>query len=109
MLQPEFGLTLFCRDNLVSKIRRIIAKAGPAGRSLSLALATYERDLKIQRAKNLPIASGDVSKIVDQPFFVPLYALFKRYGGIFRLSFGPKVHYFKTVLTPESSNCYTGN
>jgi beta-ring hydroxylase len=93
MLQFELGLLLFCRDNIISKIRRIVAKAGPAGRSLSLALANYERDLKIEGAKNLPIASGDVSKIVDQPFFVPLYALFKTYGGIFRLSFGPKVHF----------------
>ena len=40
---------------------------------------------------DMPTAQGDVRAIVGQPFFVPLYNLFRVYGGVFRLSFGPKV------------------
>ena len=33
---------------------------------------------------------GDIREIVGEPVFVPLYKLFLVYGGVFRLSFGPK-------------------
>ena len=39
----------------------------------------------------MPEARGDVRSIIGQPFFVPLYNLFLAYGGVFMLSFGPKV------------------
>ncbi|KAK4366443.1 hypothetical protein RND71_014323 [Anisodus tanguticus] len=35
-------------------------------------------------------AKGSISAIRDEPFFIPLYELFLTYGGIFRLTFGPK-------------------
>lgn len=38
----------------------------------------------------MPEARGDIREIVGQPVFVPLYKLFIAYGGVFRLSFGPK-------------------
>jgi len=38
----------------------------------------------------MPEARGDPREIVGQPVFVPLYNLFTVYGGVFRLSFGPK-------------------
>ena len=38
----------------------------------------------------MPEARGDVREIVDEPVFLPLYKLFLAYGGVFRLSFGPK-------------------
>nr|AJD25226.1 cytochrome P450 CYP97A41 [Salvia miltiorrhiza] len=41
-------------------------------------------DLKI------PEARGSIAAIRDEPFFIPLYELYLTYGGIFRLTFGPK-------------------
>jgi beta-ring hydroxylase len=38
----------------------------------------------------MPSASGDLREIVGQPVFVPLYSLFRVYGPIFKLSFGPQ-------------------
>lgn len=78
------------RDDVFSKIRQAVARAGPVGRKLSFELAKFERNVRMEKAKNLPVATGDVTKIVGQPFFVPLFALYQIYGGIFRLSFGPK-------------------
>ena len=36
------------------------------------------------------LCRGDIREIVGEPVFVPLYKLFLVYGGVFRLSFGPK-------------------
>lgn len=49
-------------------------------------------------AADMPTARGDVRAIIGQPFFVPLYSLFLVYGGVFRLSFGPKA--FAIVSDP---------
>lgn len=38
----------------------------------------------------MPEASGDVREIVNEPFFIPLYTLFRVYGGIFKLCIGPQ-------------------
>ncbi|PIA36137.1 hypothetical protein AQUCO_03400208v1 [Aquilegia coerulea] len=38
----------------------------------------------------IPQAKGALSALRGEPFFIPLYALFLTYGGIFRLTFGPK-------------------
>ncbi|KAF9606360.1 hypothetical protein IFM89_025028 [Coptis chinensis] len=38
----------------------------------------------------VPQAKGALSSLRGEPFFIPLYELFLTYGGIFRLSFGPK-------------------
>ncbi|XP_031403730.1 protein LUTEIN DEFICIENT 5, chloroplastic [Punica granatum] len=38
----------------------------------------------------IPEAKGAVSAIRNGPFFIPLYELYLTYGGIFRLTFGPK-------------------
>ncbi|KZV37354.1 protein LUTEIN DEFICIENT 5, chloroplastic-like [Dorcoceras hygrometricum] len=38
----------------------------------------------------IPEAKGSISAIRSEPFFVPLYELYLTYGGIFRLTFGPK-------------------
>lgn len=39
----------------------------------------------------IPEAKGSVKAISSEAFFIPLYELFLTYGGIFRLTFGPKV------------------
>jgi len=46
----------------------------------------------------MPEARGDIREIVGQPVFVPLYKLFRTYGPVFRLSFGPKT--FVVVSDP---------
>ncbi|CAI9090926.1 OLC1v1025820C1 [Oldenlandia corymbosa var. corymbosa] len=38
----------------------------------------------------IPEAKGSISAIRSEAFFIPLYELFLTYGGIFRLTFGPK-------------------
>lgn len=38
----------------------------------------------------IPEAKGSLKAIRSEAFFIPLYELFLTYGGIFRLSFGPK-------------------
>lgn len=38
----------------------------------------------------MPVATGDIREIIGQPVFIPLFKLYKVYGPIFRLSFGPK-------------------
>ncbi|KAJ4842829.1 hypothetical protein Tsubulata_017094 [Turnera subulata] len=38
----------------------------------------------------IPEAKGQISAIRSEPFFIPLYRLYLAYGGIFRLTFGPK-------------------
>ncbi|CAM8965894.1 unnamed protein product [Rhodiola kirilowii] len=38
----------------------------------------------------IPEAKGAISAIRSEAFFIPLYELFITYGGIFRLTFGPK-------------------
>ncbi|KAK6136360.1 hypothetical protein DH2020_029890 [Rehmannia glutinosa] len=38
----------------------------------------------------IPEARGDIRAISSEPFFIPLYELYLTYGGVFRLTFGPK-------------------
>lgn len=39
----------------------------------------------------IPEAKGAISAIRSEAFFIPLYELYLTYGGVFRLTFGPKV------------------
>nr|ASW34030.1 cytochrome P450 monooxygenase CYP97A [Chrysanthemum x morifolium] len=43
-----------------------------------------------QSYPKIPEAKGAISAIRSEAFFIPLYELFLTYGGIFRLTFGPK-------------------
>jgi len=65
--------------------------AGGPGRGVASVLAGIERRLRVMAREKVPEARGHVRAIIGQPFFVPLYTLFLVYGGVFRLSFGPKV------------------
>ncbi|GAB2218540.1 hypothetical protein Droror1_Dr00001767 [Drosera rotundifolia] len=38
----------------------------------------------------IPEAKGEIKAIRSEAFFIPLYELYLTYGGIFRLTFGPK-------------------
>lgn len=39
----------------------------------------------------IPEAKGSINAVRSEAFFIPLYELYLTYGGIFRLTFGPKV------------------
>ncbi|KAH7425048.1 hypothetical protein KP509_11G037600 [Ceratopteris richardii] len=86
ILSGEFSVS----SSRTKKIRKVLMKWGTFGRSLAFFLARYERNYLVQQAKKVPEARGDVRAITGQPFFIPLYDLYLTYGGIFRLTFGPK-------------------
>ncbi|VFR00778.1 unnamed protein product [Cuscuta campestris] len=41
----------------------------------------------------IPEAKGSIKAIRSEAFFIPLYGLYRTYGGIFRLTIGPKVFF----------------
>jgi Cytochrome P450 len=61
-----------------------------AGRWLAKQLAGLSRGWQRRAARRMPQASGDIREIVNEPFFVPLYSLFRSYGAIFKLCIGPQ-------------------
>lgn len=74
----------------IRKVRDVLLNWGQFGRSLAYFLANLERGYLLRQARKLPEARGNVKAITGQPFFIPLYDLYLTYGGIFRLTFGPK-------------------
>ena len=78
-------------SDFLQTVRRLLGNAGPPGRALALQLANFEAQRRAVQAQTMPESRGDVGAIVGEPFFLPLYKLFKTYGGVFRLTFGPKV------------------
>jgi beta-ring hydroxylase len=69
------------------------------GRALAYVLARLGRRWRAEAAARMPEAKGDIREIVGQPVFVPLYKLFRTYGPVFRLSFGPKT--FVVISDPQ--------
>lgn len=65
---------------------------------MAFQLAQVGKTWQEEARKKMPEARGDLRELVDKPVFVPLYMLFRAYGGIFRLSFGPKT--FVVVSDP---------
>lgn len=53
----------------------------------------------------IPEAKGSIGAIRNEAFFVPLYELYLTYGGIFRLTFGPKVR-FSSIIVPVFVQVY---
>lgn len=86
--------TVSPRTDFLRNARRLLAHSGPLGRALAFQLATFEAHRRAVQAQTMPETRGDVGAIVGEPFFLPLYKLFKIYGGVFRLTFGPKVPFF---------------
>jgi len=79
------------KERLTRPFRQLLARdpIGP-GRYLAYLLARAGIAWRQAASTKMPEATGDIREIVGQPVFVPLYNLFKAYGGVFRLSFGPK-------------------
>ncbi|KAJ7566206.1 hypothetical protein O6H91_02G092500 [Diphasiastrum complanatum] len=72
------------------EFRYALANLGPVGRSFAKTLANAERGIRRQKSREMPEASGDVKAVIGEPMFIPLYKLYLTYGGVFRLTFGPK-------------------
>lgn len=51
----------------------------------------------------VPEAKGSIQAVRNEAFFIPLYELFLTYGGIFRLTFGPKVCVLLCLILVEDS------
>jgi hypothetical protein len=88
----EFDDSGSTKERLTRPLRRALAKdpLGP-GRAAAYFLAQLAQRWRRAAAERMPVATGDIREIVGQPVFIPLYNLFRVYGGVFRLSFGPKV------------------
>lgn len=74
-----------------SVVKKSLSKLGVPSAILEFLFGwvdTHEECAKIPEAK------GSISAIRSEAFFIPLYELYLRYGGIFRLNFGPKVCLF---------------
>lgn len=66
---------------------------------MALWLAKVGQQWRADAARRMPVATGDIREIVGQPVFLPLFKLHLVYGGIFKLSFGPKN--FVVVSDPQ--------
>ncbi|CAA0841109.1 Protein LUTEIN DEFICIENT 5- chloroplastic [Striga hermonthica] len=72
-------------NSFLSKLRNGLSKMGLPDQVINFILnGGPEEYLKI------PEARGDIRAISSEPFFIPLFELYLTYGGIFRLTFGPK-------------------
>ncbi|KAH7669646.1 beta-ring hydroxylase protein [Dioscorea alata] len=81
-----------------SRLRSAFRRLGPVGKFLDEMLESWVGGGDAQRLK-IPQAKGSIGAVGGQAFFIPLYELFIIYGGIFRLTFGPKS--FLIVSDPE--------
>lgn len=69
----------------MSKLKRTLSKLGVPEEFFGFLSSPEQEVLKIPQAK------GALRAARGQAFFIPLYELFLTYGGLFRLTFGPKV------------------
>ncbi|KAL5702567.1 hypothetical protein ACHQM5_027769 [Ranunculus cassubicifolius] len=67
-------------SGFVSKLKSVLSKLGVPEEILGAS----------QEYLKIPQAKGALSALRGQPFFIPLYSLYLTYGGVFRLTFGPK-------------------
>ncbi|XP_077226862.1 cytochrome P450, family 97, subfamily A, polypeptide 3 [Tasmannia lanceolata] len=75
------------RTGFIGQLRKGLTDLGVPGEFLEFLSKwnkTREEHLKI------PTAKGAIRALRGQAFFLPLYELFITYGGLFRLTFGPK-------------------
>ncbi|WPT10956.1 Protein LUTEIN DEFICIENT 5 [Picochlorum sp. SENEW3] len=87
----EFDDSGSTKEKMTRPLRKALAKDPlGVGRALSFWLAKLGIQWRRIAAERMPTATGDIREIVGQPVFIPLYSLFRIYGKVFRLSFGPK-------------------
>ncbi|XRB13933.1 cytochrome P450 [Pseudoscourfieldia marina] len=91
------------REALVKPVRKLLASdQGGPGRFLAYALAKASRQWRRNAAERMPEAKGDVriALMGEDPLFVVLYKLYRAYGRVFQLSFGPKS--FVVISDPKA-------
>lgn len=69
------------------KLRNNLSKLGIPTSILDFVLKPFEDYVKYSQ---IPEAKGEIAAIQSEAFFLPLYELYLTYGGVFRLTFGPK-------------------
>ncbi|XP_057963416.1 protein LUTEIN DEFICIENT 5, chloroplastic isoform X2 [Malania oleifera] len=75
------------KSGFQSLLRDGLLKLGVPAKSVEFLLKWIDAPEQYPR---IPEAKGIISAIRSEAFFIPLYELFLTYGGIFRLTFGPK-------------------
>eukprot|EP00892_Ulva_mutabilis_P007898 jgi/Ulvmu1/5480/UM023_0016.1 len=88
------------KERLTRPARKLLSKdrVGP-GRFFAKKLADLGLEWSRRAAARMPAARGDLRELFGEPVFVPLYSLFRAYGPIFKLSFGPQT--FVIISDPE--------
>lgn len=80
-------------DSFPSQLRNNLLKLG-------IPEVVFESLLKwtgsLEDYPRIPEAKGSISALQNEAFFLALYELYLTYGGIFRLTFGPKVCFLFT-------------
>lgn len=94
-----FFFSFTCGASFISLLRNGLSKFGaPSGMLEFLSQWTYPRE----DYPKIPEAKGAISAIRSEAFFIPLYELYLTYGGIFRLTFGPKVLFLLSMYFVKS-------
>ncbi|PKU77754.1 Protein LUTEIN DEFICIENT 5, chloroplastic [Dendrobium catenatum] len=85
-----FVLVLFLSLQFLLMLGNGLSKIGPAGKFLGELLVKLGDIVEDGERMAIPQAKGSFRAVGGQAFFIPLYELYLTYGGIFRLTFGPK-------------------
>lgn len=75
------------RTGFSSVLRSTLSKLGVPQSVLGFLLQWVEEQ---EDYPKIPEAKGSINAVRNEAFFIPLYELYLAYGGIFRLTFGPK-------------------
>ncbi|KAI0489334.1 hypothetical protein KFK09_029176 [Dendrobium nobile] len=78
------------KSGFLSMLGTGLSKIGPAGKFLGELLVKLGDIVEDGERMEIPQAKGSFRAVGGQAFFIPLYELYLTYGGIFRLTFGPK-------------------
>ncbi|KAJ1443535.1 Cytochrome P450 [Sesbania bispinosa] len=81
------GFTVNQQSGLPSKLKKSLSKVGVPNEVLDFLFGWVEGRDGYPR---IPEAKGSIKAVRSEAFFIPLYELYLTYGGIFRLTFGPK-------------------
>ncbi|KAK4771560.1 hypothetical protein SAY87_032092 [Trapa incisa] len=75
------------RSGFPASLKNGLSKLGIPNEILNVLFSWVDGN---QDYPKIPEAKGALNAIRNEPFFIPLYELYLTYGGIFRLTFGPK-------------------
>ncbi|KAE8733673.1 Protein LUTEIN DEFICIENT 5 [Hibiscus syriacus] len=70
-----------------SQLKNGLSKLGVPSEVLEILFKWID---DVEDYPKIPVAKGAIKAIRSEAFFIPLYELYLTYGGIFRLTFGPK-------------------